>query len=412
MSFISDTLTELRLEIPSEIQQRAWQQSQESIHATGQWNIYLNQVSLQTFLPWLRAEYAPEAEVEASMGSSLWDLVSGTAIRLGDKRLILLPSKTLDTSELRVPQEWVDIPDWAGDYYLAVQVDPDESELRVWGYTTHEQLKQMGEYEAGDRIYSLDAQSLVQDMSVLWVVRQLYPDEPTQAAIAPLSPLTASQAENWLLQLSSPDVLQPRLAMSFSEWGAFLANHNLRQRLHQLRQNQALQNQAGQNRAQNHPTQQTANPAGLVSAPISRGIVNLGQWLQNCFEESWETLETLFGNEPEMAVNLRDVNEATIKRAKLLNLPEQVVILLITVEPEPDDRIAIRVQLRSSDRQICLPPNLTLTLLTPEGNLIQSVQTREQDDAIQLKRFKCPADTQFILHIDVDNTRLVEEFRV
>jgi len=24
-----------------------------------------------------------------------------------------------------VPQEWVDIPEWAADYYLAVQVNPD-----------------------------------------------------------------------------------------------------------------------------------------------------------------------------------------------------------------------------------------------------------------------------------------------
>jgi len=27
-----------------------------------------------------------------------------------------------------VPQEWVDIPEWAADYYLAVQVNPDSGD--------------------------------------------------------------------------------------------------------------------------------------------------------------------------------------------------------------------------------------------------------------------------------------------
>ena len=35
---------------------------------------------------------------------------------------MLIPSEAIDDSELEVPQEWVDIPSWAADYYLAVQI--------------------------------------------------------------------------------------------------------------------------------------------------------------------------------------------------------------------------------------------------------------------------------------------------
>jgi len=37
-----------------------------------------------------------------------------------------------DLTKRMVPQEWVDIPEWAADYYLAVQVNPDSGWLRIW----------------------------------------------------------------------------------------------------------------------------------------------------------------------------------------------------------------------------------------------------------------------------------------
>ena len=143
--------TELSLEISAAVQAEAWQQGQAFSTPTAQWQVYLNHVCLSTFLPWLQREYSSTATsvYDATELPALWQFVDGTAIAMGSKRLVLVPTKSLDTSELRVAQEWVDRPEWAADYLLAVQVNPDEQWLNVWGYTTHAELKAHAVYDRG-----------------------------------------------------------------------------------------------------------------------------------------------------------------------------------------------------------------------------------------------------------------------
>lgn len=71
--------------------------------------------------------------------SSIWEVVNGTAIGIGETRIVLIP-EAMDTDEYEVQAEWVDIPSWAADYYLAVQVNSEDCWLRIWGYTTHKKL--------------------------------------------------------------------------------------------------------------------------------------------------------------------------------------------------------------------------------------------------------------------------------
>ncbi|MBF2029825.1 MAG: DUF1822 family protein [Oscillatoriales cyanobacterium C42_A2020_001] len=392
MSFMFETITDFRLDIPPEIHQASWEDVQSVSYPSAKWSRYLNDICSKTVLPWLQEEQTPTATLSPYASPALWELVSGTVIHLGSKRLVLIPDKTLDVSELRVPQEWVDIPAWAGDYFLAVQIDPDDLWLRVWGYTTHEQIKQLGHYDDRDRSYGIEAEHLVQDLSVLWVVQQLYPNEPTQAEVLALPALSATQAEELLLQLSQPTILQPRLEAPFEQWGALLNNDNLRQRLLELRQNLST--------AQTCPT------------PL---ITSLGQWLHNQFDAGWEALESLLGVEPDLAFNVRqttDLNEPAVRRAKLLRFPDHPVLLLVAIEPEADGRFSVRVQVRPTERSQCLPQNLSLTLLVPSGERIQSVQAREQDNLIQLKRFKCPSGARFSLEVLFAETLYMEEFVV
>ncbi|MEL7407680.1 MAG: DUF1822 family protein [Cyanobacteria bacterium J06558_2] len=134
-------------------------------------------------------------------------------------------------SELRVPQEWIDIPEWVADYYLPIQVNLDAGYVRLWGYTTHQKLKQSGEFSYSDRTYSLSEDELIADINALWVARELCPDEVTQAAVEPVAELAAAQAENLITRLGSQSQLLPRLAVPFATWGALLKNPNWRQRL-------------------------------------------------------------------------------------------------------------------------------------------------------------------------------------
>ncbi len=215
---------------------QAWQRSQSFSSNSCCWNAYLNSICLNSVLGWLREECAPQANVWLSATlPSIWEVVNGSAITLDRTRFVLVPTEAIDLSELRVPQEWVDIPSWAGDYYLGVQVNPDEGLVRIWGYTTNQQLKQKGSYDPQDRTYSLDENDLIQDISVLWVARQLGLEERTKSHISALLSIPLAQAQNLIARLGNPDVINPRLALPFELWGAILEHGGWRQRLYQSR---------------------------------------------------------------------------------------------------------------------------------------------------------------------------------
>ncbi|MBV8886574.1 MAG: DUF1822 family protein [Chroococcidiopsidaceae cyanobacterium CP_BM_RX_35] len=380
--------TELWLEVSPSVQNQAWQQSQSCLTPSGRWNAYLNQMCLSTFLPWLQAEYVPEALPDVAV-SAIWQVTNGTAIAIGSKRLVLIPSKTLETREFYVPQEWVDIPSWAGDYYLAVQVDLEGEWMRIWGYTTHEQLKTSGSYEADERLYCLDASEMIPDLNVLWVMWQLCPDEQTRSAIAPLPELSDIQVENLWQRLTSSAVSHPRLELPLSLWGALLEREDWQQQLA---------------RARGESSRMQAN-------------ANLSQWFQNVFEEGWQAIETLLGQEPSLAFNFRQAPASTepeVVRVKLLDLEtqagHQAVLLMVTLAAHADSRIEIRVQLYPLNPTSYLPVHVKLALLSTAGEVVQSVQAREQDDCIQLKRFKCLPGKRFSIQVGLDGCSLTEAF--
>ncbi|MEL7243436.1 MAG: DUF1822 family protein [Cyanobacteria bacterium J06573_2] len=150
--------------------------------------------------------------------------------------MVIIPSEAIHDSELRVPQEWVDIPSWSADYYLAVQVNIDDKLIRVWGYATHQQLKKKGNYEAGDRTYCLAGEDLIEDINILWLAQQLCPEEPTRSEVEPLPVLPLQRAENLLQRLSNSAIRTPRLEVPFSSWGALVEHGGWRKILYQRRQ--------------------------------------------------------------------------------------------------------------------------------------------------------------------------------
>jgi Protein of unknown function (DUF1822) len=236
MTFTPDLFdpTQPDLTVSATIATQAWQSRSGGTPASG-WNAYLNQLCLSAVLPWLQ-ESLPQAKVWLNPATlfSFWELVNGTAIVINHKRLVLIPTEALDSSELRVPQEWVDIPGWAADYYIGVKVNPDELQIQPWGYCTHRQLK-AGAYDAGDRTYALGEEELVSDLSLLWVVQQINPQEATKAELPALPALPLAQAKNLLERLGNPAVLQPRLAIPFAIWGALIEHGGWRQQLAEQR---------------------------------------------------------------------------------------------------------------------------------------------------------------------------------
>jgi hypothetical protein len=225
--------TDLVLEIDQATIDRVWSLSKTAAsNPSSRWQNYLNQVSLAVFLPWLQTEEdaTAKAQWQQAQQEAVWEVVNGTAIAIKDAKLVLIPSEADDLEELRVPQEWIDLPNWTADYYLAVQVNVDAGYVRVWGYATHQQLKQ-GSFNHSDRTYSLGGDELIGDLNALWVARELCPDEVTQTVIEPLAELAPTQADRLIERLGNPAQLLPRLAVPFDTWGALLQNSHWCRRL-------------------------------------------------------------------------------------------------------------------------------------------------------------------------------------
>ena len=383
MTFTFTEPTEWLLEISSSLQAQSWQQSQVYATSSSRWCAYINQICLYAFLDWIKTEYVPDATALPAF----WDSVNGTAIAVGEKRILLIPSEAIDDSELEVPQEWVDIPSWAADYYLAVQVKPDGESVRVWGYTTHQELKSRGNYDPIDRTYCMDARHLTKDLNAFWMTYQFCWGEATLAALNPLPELPATQAENLLQRLGSSSITFPRLAVPFSLWGALLENEQWRQRLYQNRQ--------------------TSNQVRE----------NLSQWLEGIYSASWQALETLLGsNSSSLALNLRSTSgsvESGIRRAKLIDLGMQIesqsVVLLVALIPEANGQVSVRVQLHPAGGELYLPATIKLALLS-SADTLEQVQARSQDNYVQLPQFDVEIGEHFSIQVALDNFQITEDF--
>ena len=399
MTFISADPIEWWLEVSPNELEAVWR-DRPTLSTPGRcWSAYLHQICLSLFLPWLQTEYIADATVwpDSATLHSFWEVVDGVAITVGGKRWVLLPSESLDRSELVVPQEWVDIPDWTADYYLPVQVDLEQPGLRIWGYATHQQLKTIARYDAGDRTYCLDAHQLTQDLTVFWATYQFCPDEPTKAAVSPLPRVSPLQIKNLLRQLGDPAVTFPRLATSFPLWGALLSQPTWRRQLFQARQ--------------------SVKSEPLVSFAVRE---NLRQWFQAVFSDGWQALDRLCDGRTEcLATCFRShlaSNLSEVKRSKLIDLGGQLdaprLVLLVGLRPEADEKTEIQVQIHPTSSDPYVPENLRLALLSESGDVLQAIQAEQQDYYIQLNRFKCTPGYCFSVQVGLNEYSMKEDFIV
>ena len=386
------------IDISPESREKAWQQTQNQSYsnAASRWNAYLNCLCLNAFTRWVKEE--PDLQEPLKVWSndaslpSFWDVVNGTKLTLGETGLVLIPSDKSAFLEFRIPQEWVDIPSWAGHYYLAVNLNLEAGWMRVWGYATHEKIKQEGRCSHLDRTYVLDPEDLIADINVMWVARELFP--PKKLAVKPLPTLSKEQTETILEQLSQQIDYSPRLDLSFEQWASIVGNDSSRQQLYQLRL-------ANQNIA---PSLPKAN--------------NLSLWLQNIFDGGWQSVNTILGNqEKTLAFGFRTdaaLNDIYVKGLKLIDLGMDLkgnaVMLLVGLTPEVDEKINIRVQLYPASGETYLPPNLKLGLLSQSGVTLQEVESRSQDNYIQLKRFKSPVGKGFSIQVALGDVSIKEDF--
>lgn len=379
--------TSIWLEITPEEIDRATPNPQLYSNPTGLHNAQINQLCLTKFQAGLTdREIAHQPSFNDTESATIWDVVTGCAIEIGKLRLILIPTENLDRDELRVPQEWLDLPTWAGDYYLGVQIDLDSQMMSIWGFASHQALKDRGRYSSRDRTYSLDSDLLVSNLDLLWIAEEL--------ALAPrnivpeLPNLSLERALELIQGLSQPSPYSPRLALNFAEWGAILNNPTLRSQLYQIRIQRAAIFQA--------------------PAPTFRLVDWLRQEFTSAIACGWENHQALAVMSPS--------HNNTIARSKLIDLQvdlsRETIVLLVGIIPEPGDRMRAVVRVHPAIGSRYLPPQLQLSYLDTDGAILRTVTARTNDDYIQLPAFTCSIGTEFNLQLQLQNARSIERFIV
>ncbi len=395
---------QLLLQIPTSVQQQAWKDAQQHSHKIAQYSAYLNRVCLYTFLGWLNDQLSDEALSNSSIYPSedglrsILEVVNGAAIEIGTQRIILIPHENIDSESLQVPQEWIDIPTFVGDYYLAVQVDleanPDECTLTVQGFATHRQVKQLSKYEPCDRTYILPTDQLITNLTVMRVTLGIQ----MRVEVPELPILCETEAQNLLELLGDSSIYSPRLRVDipFAQWAALLNNNEWRQQLYQRR----------------------------IGRFVTKSIAKrnrLSEWLQNTFDNGWQSLNTLFNQESgNLVYSFRHYEVAakgiSVEGIKLIDLEMQLsnqsVALLVGLTPKTDGTVAVRVQLHPAKGQTYLPPNVKLALISQSESILQEIQSRIQDNFIQLKRFICSPGKIFKIQVAIDEFSVTEEFLI
>lgn len=356
MSRLLSKTTELSLEISPEMNLLFWEKSR--CHSTNHssWRAYINRLTLEAFLSYLAGDQDFSASVWPSKDGAckLWELLNGSAINFGNKRLIILPGEAIDEDEFRIPQEWVDIQKLSADYYLAARVDVDEQLISIWGYATHAMVKTQGSYDFRDRHYSLAGKDLIPDLSVLWATCELFPEEQTREPVAPLPQLTPVVAENLIQRLGNKAIIEPRLEIPFATWGAFLEQDSWTHKLVNTR-------------------------LGLkVNKPV-----NLSKWFEKTFEAGWQSIDSIFNSSYGTVRKSSSVvggdYKNTIKRAKYIEInTENRVVLQIEISPQDrtHNKLIVRLHPQQGDRY--LPDNMTMKMLYSNGETIYSAKTTSE----------------------------------
>jgi hypothetical protein len=371
---------------PTDIEQ-AQPNPQLYANPTGLHNARLNRLCMNKFQTWLtEGEIANRSSFSETELPAMWDMVIGTAIDIGKTRVILVPTELLDRSELRVPQEWIDLPNWLGDYYLGVQIDLESNLINFWGFTSHQSLKERGEYNALDRTYSLDSDFLVSNLDLLWLAEELELSERT--TIDELPNLGLEPALELIKQLSVPSPYSPRFKIDFPAWGAILNSPNLRSQLYQTR------------------LQRTA--IEQTPAPSFRLLDWIRQEFTNARANGWQSRQTVAFQSP--------ADNNTIEQAKLINLQidlqQETVILLIGLIRQSAEQMRVIVRLRPAIGSRYLPAELQLNYLDENGVCLSTSVARTNDEGIQLRPFVCPIGEEFNIQIQLNHASAIERFIV
>lgn len=388
---------ELYCNLSVEMQAQAWQQSRCHSNPIARNQAYLGYLCLQGFIQWVSERFEGdfhETRPYVNDLESLWEFIEGVPIALGGNKLVLIPSQTLSSDDLRVPQEWIDIPELRADYYVAVQVNLEDEEQNCWmavrGFVTNLELEKRATYTRNRRLYTLSPEDWHEDLSCLWGTLGIYSAKP----ISPLPPMSYTAVKEAVRALSPAALRSPRLRLQlpFAQWGGLMANETWRKELYQQR----------------------IQPPALTQWFETQGSA-IASELQAI---GWQLYHEVFGGS-QLAPRFRRApveTKAIVSRVKQLELGEEAIALVIDLMEDTAGDLWIAPQLRPvnpGDRTQCLPPNLNLALLDDEGTTQVEVRSEIATNVLQFPQAFCSSPgTEFVISISLGNQTILEYFTI
>ena len=382
---------QLLLKFSPEETEQLWQESQNYSNDAARWNAFLNRLCLNIMMKYLTEdeplETTPQISPNLETLNQIWEVVNGSAITIGETRIILIPTEEIDTETFAIPQEWVDLPSLVGDYYLAAVVEPEEYRIRIWGYTSYQNLKNKAEYDEFERIYYLGQEFLTEDLNVMWVAREICPLPKPE--VAALGSLTADEATALVRELGRSPAYLTRLQVEFEKWGALLENQNLLRMLYEER-----------------------------LGDEQKTSTNLWQWLDGIFETGWQTVESILNVEQlEISSSYRSrenlsFRSVRISRGKKIDLgmrvaEESVALVVSWLSETEEDNIRIRVYPLGG--KTYLLPGVKLIVMDENGEELIDVESRDADNFIQLKLY-AERGEKFSIAVALEEAKVTESF--
>ena len=195
---------------------------------------FLNALVNLCFIKWLKitfteVNYSP---LDANYLATMWEFVNGTPLLIEEEtRLILLPEETEDFSQFLIPQEWVDIPCFRGNYFLPIQVNLEIGWLKFEGFITYDEVKEWATYDRPFANYIISESFLERDLNLLFLYEKYDLSSIPEYQALPI--LSTEEKNNLLTKLSNLDSLTIRHRVNFIQWAGLFSDDNYRQSLYQ-----------------------------------------------------------------------------------------------------------------------------------------------------------------------------------
>jgi hypothetical protein len=373
-------------------------------------------------------------------------IVNGFCLKIETSKVIFIPSEQIDIDSFEVAQEWVDLTNWMGDYYVPIQVDVDAQHLHLWGMITHQELKQTEEPDDEMfRYYNIDADRTIDNLEVLWTSCELAPDPRSENI-----PKLVTQGIGSLIDRVKSEVGSnfDRLILQFNEWGAILDNDK------HLNQYLMYQPQAAETYSDDKSRervlvlrdwvlkqtkaiyQEWKSPQDFFQQPqlgfrsesleeltlcpeitilrrnidVNRTVEDLVSSIQNAAnqKERWDTIECLRTLNP---------NHSALPTYKLIDLGSffkgEYLSLLVSWIPTKVGELGILIRLSSNKVGTPLPLGIKLIRLDENGNISRCEQV-ERDDELQCLQLIFAADFQdlFSIVVTLGDKQLTKDFEV